>query len=289
MCEQGEFGRAILVDPTCHSSELACAVPTNVANAAPTGACGFGVTSIADGDYCMVACADGYAPSVNGGVSEVLCDEFGLDGYFTCEPCVCPTPPPPTTTAPATRDPNATTTPAPAPTPVVEVSLRLQVDNPVGFVNDEANWAAMEAAVADMAEVDVDDVIVNLTVVNVTRRRLRDTEERFLQDSAPSQEVRCDATISVANTADGNTVQNLVEDLTPEEITTFAQTALEEAGLDVTVTVAAAPTVDVQQAATPPSPPPSTQSGQASAAGVRWKAFSLAPFFAVSAWILSNV
>jgi len=175
----------------------------------------------------------------------------------------------------------------------VEVTLNLQVADPVGFVDDDANWAAMEAAVADMAEVDVDDVTVNLTVVNVTGRRLRATEERFLQDSAPSQEVRCDATISVESTADGNVLQEALEELSPAEITEFAQLALEAAGItDVIVTVEAAPTVDVQQAATPPSPPPAAVpagSGQASAAGFRWKALSLAPFFAVSAWLLSNV
>lgn len=172
--------------------------------------------------------------------------------------------------------------------------MNLQVDDPVGFVNDMANWAAMESAVADMAGsgVDAEDVTVSLTVVNVTRRRLRDTEERRLQDHEErrlqNQEVLCAATISVEDTAQGNTLQGDLEQLTPAEIQVFAQVALAEAGSAVMVTVAAAPMVDVHRGTTtmPPSP---AGSGQASAASLRWKAFSLAPFFAVSAWLLSNV
>lgn len=189
----------------------------------------------------------------------------------------------------ATRDPNATNTsaPAPAPTPTVVVDLRLVVADPVGFVADPRNWDAMEVAVADMAgpEVDAEDVTVNLTVVNSTRRRLRDTEERHLQETG---EVNCEATISVEDTAAGNELKNTVEQLGADKIQAFAQEALTQAGSEVVVTVAATPTVDVQQAPTP-RPPPAPGSGQASAAGVRWKAFSLAPFFAVSAWLLSNI
>lgn len=162
--------------------------------------------------------------------------------------------------------------------------MNLQVDDPVAFVADEASWDAMELAVANMADVHPEDVTVNLTVVNVTSRRLRDSEERRLQN----QEVLCAATISVMDTDAADEVQSDLAGLTPDEITDYAQMALQDFNSDVTVTVAAAPEVAVQRGTTTMAPP-TVGSGQASAASLRWKAFSLAPFFAVSAWLLSNV
>lgn len=143
----------------------------------------------------------------------------------------------------------------------------------------------MEAAVADMASVNVELVSVELSVGNVTSgsRRLRDTEERRLQDG---EVVICDANISVADEAAGDALAIGLQGLTPEEITTTAQAALTAAGMTVVVNVTGG--FESVGVTVPPSPPP-TPSGQASAASLRWKAFSLAPFFAVSAWLFSNV
>lgn len=142
----------------------------------------------------------------------------------------------------------------------------------------------MKKAVAEMASANENDVSVALSVGNAsdsTARRLRNTERR-LQDG---EVVICDANISVADATAASSMETALTALTPTAIAAVVQQEFTEAGITVEFNVTSAMSVAI---ALPPSPPP-TPSGQASVASSRWTAFSLAPCFAVSAWVLSNV
>lgn len=162
--------------------------------------------------------------------------------------------------------------------------MNLEVDDPQEFVDDPLSEPTMKKAVAEMSGASEDDVSVELSVGNATtRRRLRDAERRLQGDEI----VICDANISVADTAAANSMETTLTALTPTEIKAVVQEEFNDADIDVEFNVTSAISV-VITLPNPPSPPP-TPSGQASAASSRWKAFSLAPFFAGCAWALSNV
>lgn len=162
--------------------------------------------------------------------------------------------------------------------------MEMDVEDPTAFVNDERSAGAMAVAVAEMAgdSVDAGDVRVELSVGTRSSRRLLSVERRL-----ETEYVIIDADITVEDTAAADGLQTTLDLVTPEMMTNSTLDALEAAGWDTT-DLGLEITLTATSISLPPAPAPAP-SGQASAASLRWKACSLAPFFAVSAWLLSNV
>lgn len=162
------------------------------------------------------------------------------------------------------------------------MSLTMEVEDPQAFVNEPGSQGVMRAAVAEVANVNVDTVSVVLFVKNLRRLLLA---ERRLQATA----VGVNATITVEDEAAANSLQSVIEAVSPEDMSNATNVALASAGLtQFSVNVTALAAVIVLPPVTPsPSPPPSP--GVANCASLRWKAYySLAPFVAVSAWFISQ-
>lgn len=161
--------------------------------------------------------------------------------------------------------------------------MELDVEDPAAFVALPGSELAMETAVAEVADVLVSAVEVDLSVGTRSSRRLRD--ERQLQ--AGSEYVIVDATISVADAAAATTLATAVAAVSVEDFQNATTTALQAAGINVVVNVSsvAAVAVGLPDA---PAPAPSTLSGTASCANLKWKISSFAPVFAVFSWLLSQ-
>jgi hypothetical protein len=175
------------------------------------------------------------------------------------------------------------TTAAPAPTPVVQFTMNMDVADPAGFAANPDNIAPMEAAVADIASVPLDTVSVTLEVGGASNSTRRLLDARRLQDTY----VIVNSEIAVADTTVAAALETTIAAVTPAQMTTSLETALTDAGVNVSalgLNVTSAATVTV----TPAPPTSAPGAGQASGAILSCKAFSLAPLFAVSAWLLSH-
>lgn len=156
----------------------------------------------------------------------------------------------------------------------------MEVADPTAFVENPESEGAMQIAVADVANVHVDTVSVDLSAVPMTRRLLA---ARRLQQLV----VAVEANITVADESAATALQTTIAAVSPEAMSNATNDALTEVGLDdlfnVTVTALASEVV------LPPSPAPPIPAGVANCASVRWKGYySLAPFVVVSAWFLSQ-
>lgn len=106
----------------------------------------------------------------------------------------------------------------------VAVSVELSVSDPQGFVNNPASKEAVEAGIADAANVAADAVEAVLTVA----RRLEE-EPRHLQGTGT---VNVDATIHVADAATVATLKDSVNSIETAEMATSLNTALSGAGIN---------------------------------------------------------
>lgn len=160
------------------------------------------------------------------------------------------------------------------------MSLTMEVDDPLAFVNEPGSEGVMKTAVAEVANVNVNTVSVVLFVKNLRRLLLA---ERRLQTTA----VGVNATITVEDEAAANSLQTVIAAVSPEDMSNATNVALATAGLtQFTVNVTTLAAVIVLPPVSP-SPPPSP--GVANCASLRWKAYySLAPFVAASAWFISQ-
>jgi len=175
-----------------------------------------------------------------------------------------------------------TTTAAPITTPEVKMSITMDVDDPAAFVSEPGSVGAVRTAIAQVANVDVNDVRVVLFVKTLLRRLL--IARRLERDV-----VGVNATITVVDEAAATTLQTSIAAVTPDAMSNATNVALEEAGLtQFTVNVTELAAVVVLPPP-PPADPPGPPSGTANCASVRWKAYyNPAPFVAVSAWLFSQ-
>lgn len=131
----------------------------------------------------------------------------------------------------------------------VAVSMDLSVPDPQSFVNNPASKGAVEAGVADAANVAADAVEAVLTVA----RRLEE-EPRRLQGTGT---VNVAATIHVADAATVATLQDSVNSIETAAMATSLNTALSGAGIDP---------VEVAVLAAAPAPTPTARADALSAA-----------------------
>jgi hypothetical protein len=158
----------------------------------------------------------------------------------------------------------------------VKVAMKLTVDNPVQFAADVDNKIAVEAGIAAAAGIEAQDVEATLTAV--VRRRLQASLR-----SLTGGNVDIDATIHTENAAAATTMVATVAAIETTAMSTAIETAFEDAGINVTITVEEIAAPETQSAVqanaaaaaavavVAPSPgPPSGSSGayQASVASV---------------------
>lgn len=181
-----------------------------------------------------------------------------------------------------TNSSNVTTTTASAvlSSPAVKLEMSMTVANPAAFVADAAtNEPIMVTAVAAIAEVEEADVSVDLRVGEAGRRLLR----RLQDGGDASGTVIVDATIEVADANAGAALETLLGEVTAEMMTNHTLAAFDEAGID-TSALGLEVTGFTTEVLLPL--PPST--GESNGATLGHKASNLAPFLAVSAWVLSH-
>lgn len=123
----------------------------------------------------------------------------------------------------------------------VVVSMALTVDNPTEFVQDDANKMAVEAGIADAAGVEAEAVEAELSVRS--SRRLLQESKRRLQGV-----VDVAATIHTADASAATALQATVGNINATEMTSAIASAFEDAGIDLTVTVASIEEPAVQTA-----------------------------------------
>lgn len=108
--------------------------------------------------------------------------------------------------------------------------MSLEVEDPQAFVDNNASEAAMVTAVAAAADVDESQVTVRLSVG--TRRLLLAEVSRRLQGT-----VIVASNITMAGADEASDLRTSIATVTPEAMTVHANTALEAAGVNVTVAI----------------------------------------------------
>jgi hypothetical protein len=112
----------------------------------------------------------------------------------------------------------------------VTVSMALTVENPVAFAADDNNKMAVEAGIAAAASVDAGDVEAVLTAA--AARRLQESLRRL-----QSGTVDVDATIYTDGEDDATALVTTMGAIDAAAMTAAIETAFNEAGINVTITV----------------------------------------------------